>query len=428
MKRDWFRPKNLKIRVFQSARSWGFHAFALLILSSIALQGVAQMEPQKKRYADRVETLYDIREAGSLKPSEHKIDAFDPIHLFPVPQSASVGTNDLKNAITVFTFGKDRMRDKSYFHNAVSGMSPGGQYTQLFSKDAIGYGMTRGFTLFDFTHRKFRDYTIHTSIERDIEKVRATDGSKNLFLFWSKEDNPASDNWEDSLSFLRLFDLSGEKPVLHEKRHLQDYETWEVYDKKVFLCDFENNELHVFDSQLKPSNHPLVEIIKNNKENARFAMIVPHPTLPFAVFYGGGYGAQYVCWNQSIREEKIKSIAGDTVSTLYYSFSPDGRWVVFLYKNTEPKRSYLMPISEKYPNYLGSPILLEGDSFDRDHFAWMDNPVSLVGASSGKLLRYDLTKEGHPEAKDALSYWDYVVDKDMEKLRRENKQGLKSNP
>jgi len=54
--------------------------------------------------------------------------------------------------------------------------------------------------------------------------------------------------------------------------------------------------------------------------------------------------------------------------------------------------------------------------------------VSLVGASRGKLLRYDLTKEGHSEAKDAPSYWDYVVDKDLEKLRREKKQGLKPNP
>ena len=87
-----------------------------------------------------------------------------------------------------------------------------------------------------------------------------------------------------------------------------------------------------------------------------------------------------------------------------------------------------MPISEKYPNYLGSPILLEGDYFDRDHFAWTNNPVSLVGSSDGKLLRYDLTKEGHPECGNEPTYWDYVVDKDLEKLKWEKKQGLGQKP
>jgi len=52
----------------------------------------------------------------------------------------------------------------------------------------------------------------------------------------------------------------------------------------------------------------------------------------------------------------------------------------------------------------------------------------LVGASNGKLLRYDLTKEGHPEAADYPSYWDYVVEKDLEKLRKAGKQGLKPKP
>ena len=112
----------------------------------------------------------------------------------------------------------------------------------------------------------------------------------------------------------------------------------------------------------------------------------------------------------------------------YFSFSPDGRWVVFQKVEPEPKYSYIMPISEKYPNYLGSPILLEGATFDRDMFAWTRNPVNLVGSSVGKLHRYDLTKEGHPEAANYPSYWDYVVEKDLEKLRRDKKQRLGSKP
>ena len=116
------------------------------------------------------------------------------------------------------------------------------------------------------------------------------------------------------------------------------------------------------------------------------------------------------------------------MNTLYFQFSPDGRWVVFQKVEPEPKYSYLMPISEKYPNYLGSPILLEGASFNRDYFAWTNNPVSLVGSAHNKLYRYDLSKEAHPEAASHPSYWDYVVEKDLEKLRKAGKQGLKPKP
>jgi len=390
---------------------------AFSYLSFAPLFGAPPMDP-----------IYDIREAASLKPIGHKIDGINQANLFPVPQDGAVGTNSLKNAITICMFSKNGMRSIHYFHNAVSGMSPSGQYMPLLSKDAIAYGMTRGFTIFDFTHKKVRDFTIHTSIDRDIEQVRATDAEKNLFLFESKEDEPDAAYLGNTKTFFRLFDLSGDKPLLLEKRQTQDYETWEVYDNKVFLCDFRNYQLSVFDSNLKPSSHPLVDIIKKNKGSASFVMIVPHPTLPFAVFYGGTYRAQYVCWNQPFRDEKIQSVFGTDPSTLYYTFSPDGKWVVFLADEFSPKRSYLMPVSEKYPNYLGSPILLEGDYFVRDKFAWTNNPVSLVGASNGKLLRYDLTKEGHPEAEGYPSYWDYVVEKDLEKLRAQGKQGLRPKP
>lgn len=84
-----------------------------------------------------------------------------------------------------------------------------------------------------------------------------------------------------------------------------------------------------------------------------------------------------------------------------------------------------MPIAEKYPNYLGSPILLEGATFERDNFTWTNNPVNLVGSTAGKLYRHDLTKAGHPEC-DQPTYWEYVVDKDLEKLKQQKKQGLGS--
>jgi hypothetical protein len=171
----------------------------------------------------------------------------------------------------------------------------------------------------------------------------------------------------------------------------------------------------------------LIEIIGKNKGTADFVEVIPHPAMPFAILSGGSKGGQYVCWNQSFRNEKLHSLFGLARSS-HYVFSPDGRWVVFQKYEPEPMYSYIMPVSEKYPNYLGSPILLEGATFDRDHFAWTTNPVTLVGASEGKLYRYDLTKEAHPEAASYPSYWDYVVDKDLEKLRKGGKQGLKPKP
>ena len=141
--------------------------------SSLLAAALAFM-PLSAAGAPPMEPLYDLREASSFAPQVFKIDTRDPIHLFPVPQDNSVGSNGLEEAITIFSFNKQQLRSKNLFKKAVVGMSPSGQYMPLLSKDAIGYGMTRGFTIFDFTHNNVRDFTIHTSVERDIEQVRAS--------------------------------------------------------------------------------------------------------------------------------------------------------------------------------------------------------------------------------------------------------------
>jgi hypothetical protein len=82
-----------------------------------------------------------------------------------------------------------------------------------------------------------------------------------------------------------------------------------------------------------------------------------------------------------------------------------------------------MPVSEKYPNYLGSPILLANDYFDSGHFTWTTNPISFVGSSLNKLYRWELANEAHPES-DKPTFHDYIVEMDLEKLTREKKQGL----
>jgi len=375
-----------------------------------------------------MESLYDHRNAALLKPSVHNLLFTDePVHLFPVPQDNAVGTNDLGNAVTVFTFPGKRYLSKKYFRNKVDGLSGGGHYMQPVSPTEIAFAKTRTMVLCDLKNDTIKEFDIVRSLEKTILHANVADRNRNLFIFEIEAENPNSEDFEDITRSLYLMDLSGEKPRLVKKYEKPKGSVWSMHRNQVLFCDFQNIELKVFDSNLNPSQHAVEGALKKNKGKVDFVDVIPHPFLPFAVIYGGKHGAQYVCWNQTFRSEESRVIFG-LMNAAYFLFSPDGRWVVFQKVEPDPKYTYLMPISEKYPNYLGSPILLEGATFDRDYFAWTNNPVNLVGSSNGKLYHYNLTKEGHPEAASYPSYWDYVVEKDLEMLRKAGKQGLKPKP
>ena len=277
---------------------------------------------------------------------------------------------------------------------------------------------------------KHEDYTITRSLDRNILHAGIADAAKKQFYFEIESDNPHSEDYTDVSRAIWLMDLNDVidgKPRIIKKHEKTEGSVWSIFKNQLFSCDIGMIELRVFDSGLNPSHHPVEEALKKNKGKVDFVDVIPHPALPFALLSGGEQGAQYVCWNQTFRSEEARTIFG-LINAAYFSFSPDGRWVVFQKVEPDPKYSYIMPISEKYPNYLGSPILLEGATFDRGYFAWTDKPVNLVGSTEGKLYRYDLTKEAHPEAAGYPSYWDYVVEKDLEKLRKAGKQGLKPKP
>ena len=102
-----------------------------------------------------MESLYDHREAASLRPYVYPIDSSIPVHLFPVPQDGAVGTNDLNNAITVLTFAKDRLIPKTHFRNAFKYVGGGGQYLPLpISDHSIGFAQARRFVIYDFKTNK----------------------------------------------------------------------------------------------------------------------------------------------------------------------------------------------------------------------------------------------------------------------------------
>lgn len=393
-----------------------------ILASFLALSAIAA-------FGDKpMEFLYDTREAASLKPYTYKADGPYLLHLFSVPQDNAVGTNDLNNVITLFTFQKDRLQSKEYFRNTIGSLSGGGQYLpEPLSDHSIGFAQTRRFIIFDFNTKKAEEHTITTSIDRNILHVGIANIDKKQYFFEIESDNPKSEDYNDITRTLWLMDLNSKPPHLIKKMEKAKGSVWSIFKDQLFFCDFKNIELKVYNSNLGPSHHPVMDVLNKNKGNVDFVDVIPHPSLPFAVLSGGENGAMYICWNQVFRDERPQNLFKNN-ETLKYSFSPDGRWLVFQKTDPEPERSFIMPVSEKYPYYLGSPILLEGATFDRDNFAWTNNPVCLVGSFGNKLYRYDLTKEGHPEAAGYPSYWDYVVDQDLEKLRKAGKQGLKPKP
>jgi len=82
-----------------------------------------------------------------------------------------------------------------------------------------------------------------------------------------------------------------------------------------------------------------------------------------------------------------------------------------------------MPVSEKYPNYLGSPILLFEKHFNSNSCGWTTNPISFLGKRSTNIYRWELTNAAHPES-DKATFHDYIVENDLKKLTKEKQQGL----
>lgn len=273
--------------------------------------------------------LYDLRNVTTLKPTIHNLlFVSEAVHLFPVPLDNAVGTNDLGDAVTVFTFPGKRYLSKKYFRNKVDGLSGGGHYMQPVSPTEIAFAKTRIMVLGDFKSDTLKEFDIVRSLEKTILHANVTDRKRNLFIFEIEAENPNSEDFEDITRSLYLMDLSGEKPRLIKKFEKPRGSVWSMFKNQIFFCDFKNFELKVFDANLNPSHHPVEEALRRNKGKVTFVDVIPHPVFPFAILSGGRDGAQYVCWNQTFRSEEAR-IMFEVYDAAYFAFSPDGRWVVF---------------------------------------------------------------------------------------------------
>jgi len=175
--------------------------------------------------------------------------------------------------------------------------------------------------------------------------------------------------------------------------------------------------------KLEPAQHPLAEAIHQLKDKIGFSRIQPHPFLPFGILTGGNDGVTVLSWAKD-KDNSPFRLFRKRISAHQFSFSPDGKWLVFTNENydRDTKKTYLMPVSEKYAHFLGTPILLSDKHFDDKNFAWTTNPTSFVASYSEKIYRWELTNTAHPESNMA-TFHDYLVERDLEQMTLKAAEG-----
>jgi hypothetical protein len=377
----------------------------------------------------KMEPLYNIAEAGALVSQTFKIGGlfggYRHISIFPVPQDNAVGSNDMGNAITVISFPKGKIDYDKYFRH-VEDIAGRGKYLPPISSDLIGFGQVRVFHLFDFKKKLHREYDIVFPVTQYIDNIAIADARQRRFLFEieSQKVNPKSSFDVDI--FLQLVELSGENHKVIKEIKEEPGTVLTTTKDRVFLYQVFGRQLLVFNMNLEPAHHPLEDVVKQYKDllnpfekKIGFSRIRLHPNLPFAILYGGYRGSTFINWSKD-RDNTPHLLIDYTTD---FSFSPDGKWVVFLKDYPEPAMTYIMPVSEMYPHYLGSPIMISKNSFKAGQGAWTTNPTAFVGTNLDKIYRCDLENQDFPE-KGKMSFHDYIVQEDLRKLTREKRQGL----
>ncbi|MEN6507976.1 MAG: hypothetical protein ABFD63_04160 [Smithella sp.] len=413
------------MKLFKAAcGQWG--KVTLLFVAVFCLMASPTYGGKKK-----MESLYDFKNVKTIVPKIYNepLSEGGSVPLFPVPFDNAVGTNNYLNGITVASFPQGKFRLDQYFKREVDDMRGSGKYLPVISEHEVGFAQDRVFYHCNFKTKKCREHRVVFSIDETIENLAVSDARKKWFIFEVKEYNSRSEDHMDSTYNLQLVDVSGKEPKVIKEKNIGRGSIWTAALDRVFLWHFNRKVLEVFDLNLEPAQHPLGETIKRYKNQLDwFHRIYPHTVLPFAILTGGE-NEMLLSWDNK-RINKLLSLFGKDNSSAQFSFSPDGKWVTFQQGGVmDNKKTCLMPVSDKYPNYLGTPIFLMNKTFDLEDCAWTKNPVSLVCAHSDRVFRWEFTKEAQKsimgnDADKYPTFHDYIVAKDLEKLTKEKKQGL----
>jgi len=374
-----------------------------------------------------MEPLYDLSTAQKLEPNVLKMKE-EIYFLFPVLFNGTqyAATNSWNNAINLLKFNGHRFSHEEYFRNAYDSVNLEPTVIPPIEDGVFGFGQIRGFAIFDLKKKKFKDLRLLPSINDTIKRIAIADANRRHFIV-SVERYPhkPKDAW-DTTTLVRLYDLSGDEPKVLKEIELDRAYTWGVVDNKFLLYSGPKKDMKVFTPQLEPAHHPIADIFKGNKSQLHILEIVTHPTLAFGVITDDKKPGYILTWGDRKHVNLAQVVKQDAS---WFEFSPDSKWAVFKVGSSSETKTYLMPISEKYPYYVGTPMQIFQYAFDKFGSVWTTNPTSFVGTYLKNLYRWELTKEaqrsmmGNDFDKYA-TFHDYIVAKDLEKLTKEKKQGL----
>jgi len=96
------------------------------LLSGAAAYGNEPMEP-----------LYDLDQVRSFEPEIYPLPSGITPSMIPVPQDNTIGTHDLRNAITLISFDKGKLKTDHYFRNAYDQLRGGDAFLPVFSGDSL---------------------------------------------------------------------------------------------------------------------------------------------------------------------------------------------------------------------------------------------------------------------------------------------------
>ncbi len=374
-----------------------------------------------------MEPLYDLNSVQKLEPSTFKMK--DEIYfLFPVLFNGTqhAATNSWNNAINILKFNGNKFSHDEYFRNAYDSVNLEPTVIPPIEDGVFGFGQIRGFAIFDLKKKKFKDLRLLPSINDTIRRIAIVDMNQRHFIVdIERYPHKPKDAW-DTIIIQRLYDLSGDEPKVIKETEFDKEYVWDLADNKYFLFSGSKKDMKVFTTHFEPSHHPLIDIFKKNKNQLNILEIKIHQKLPFAMITDSKRPGYILTWG----DRKNVNLTQIAIRGSWFDISPDGKWVVFESKQSGNTQTYLMPISEKYPYYVGTPMQLFEYALRKYASVWTTNPISFIGVrSGGELYRWELTKEAYKsmigdDFDKYPTFHDWIVAKNLEKLTKEKKQGL----
>lgn len=385
---------------------------------------------------------YDIQHPNVYCPGDYIR------YIFAVPKHNMVGTNELDNAIKLLEFKENGKISEKYVKKDFMDMVTGPfsfRFLPVWSDNEIAYSQSKGFLLINLQTRKVEMHTICPGMYGcDIEKVAVLNAEDRTFVFETLYSNSDRDGnvWNDKV--LKVIRFQGETfSIISEKgagkKTFAYTEPWFVYQKRIFIYNDSETRLEAFNENLQPERHPIVEAFNQNKSIfRRMQEFVVHPSLPFALIIERGKRPP------SDKVDKALAIQGDAgvkaIDSIYkdvhrltlylfrwthpdpdkrlvpllsaagslwgnynpennysdFTFSPDGKWVVFRDKSFNYKNPVFVavPIDENNPLYLGKPVKLGNasreDAIGPTGTAWTTNPTAFVMCDRAVLYRWNL--------------------------------------